>query len=119
MSQEETATTNVGSQEKIALSRTTTSEGKNISFKIDTPDANAVIKSTTESSGYDRSANNNDLELSTYETHSIEENVEPWKQAGPWYRDISKRRWFAFIVFALLIIIIIIVVPVVVSNATK
>ncbi|CAI2193365.1 17629_t:CDS:2, partial [Funneliformis geosporum] len=114
MSQEETTTTTAGSQEKIALSRTTTSEGKNISFKIDKPEGSPNggtrdIKSTTESSGFDRSANNNDLELSTYETHSIEENVEPWRQPGPWYNDISKRRWFAFGLIALLIILIIIV----------
>lgn len=64
------------------------------------------ILANTESSGFDRSPNN-DLELSTYETHSIDENVEP--QSGPWYRNPIKRKWFTYGVIVTLIVVIIIV----------
>jgi len=90
---------------------------KNISFKINVPEGSPSNGKPTESSGFDRS--HNDLDLTTYETQSIEENVEPWKQHGPWYKDVTKRRRFAFSVILALIIIVIIVVPVSVANATK
>ncbi|GBC04188.1 hypothetical protein RclHR1_05560008 [Rhizophagus clarus] len=97
-----------------------TSEGKNISFSVPQGSSSEKkdIKSNTESSGFDRSPNN-DLELSAYETHSIEENVEPWKNSGPWYKDATKRKWFTYGVIVTLIVVIIIVIPVSVANALK
>ncbi|CAJ0639848.1 2877_t:CDS:2 [Entrophospora sp. SA101] len=46
-------------------------------------------------------------------------NTEPWKPHGPWYKDVTKRRWFAFGLIAFLIVIVIIVVPISVSHAIK
>ncbi|CAB4425282.1 unnamed protein product [Rhizophagus irregularis] len=96
----------------------TTSEGKNISFSVPKVSNSETkdIKSNTESSGFDRSPNN-DLELSTYETHSIDENVEP--HSVSWYKDPTKRKWFTYGVIVTLIVVIIIVIPVSVANALK
>ncbi|CAG8580401.1 18423_t:CDS:2 [Acaulospora morrowiae] len=50
-----------------------------------------------------------DLELAEFETRSIDENRAPWKPQGPWYHDVTKRRWFAFAVIGSLLVIVIIV----------
>ncbi|RIA92972.1 hypothetical protein C1645_820042 [Glomus cerebriforme] len=108
------------SQEENAAIATTseTSEGKIISFNVPEGSGTKDIKSTTESSGFDRTPSN-DLELSAYETQSIEENVDPWKGSGPWYKDATKRKWFAYGMIVTLLVVIIIVVPVSVANAMK
>uniref|UniRef100_A0A1D1YPF9 Potassium-transporting ATPase A chain n=1 Tax=Anthurium amnicola TaxID=1678845 RepID=A0A1D1YPF9_9ARAE len=95
-------------------------EGKIISFNVPEGSNSGTkdIKSTTESSGFDRS-NSNELALTSYETQSIDENVEPWKQAGPWYKNATKRKWFAYGIIVTLIVVIIIVIPVSVANALK
>ncbi|CAG8657556.1 9634_t:CDS:2 [Cetraspora pellucida] len=64
-----------------------------------------------QKSEYDIESNKvtKDLELEHFETRSIEEPTEPWKHEGPWYTDITKRRWFISIAIGLLIVIIIIV----------
>ncbi|CAG8543880.1 4955_t:CDS:10, partial [Cetraspora pellucida] len=64
-----------------------------------------------QKSEYDIESNKvaKDLELDHFETRSIEEPTEPWKHEGPWYTDITKKRWFISIAIGLLIVIIIIV----------
>ncbi|CAG8526782.1 15237_t:CDS:10, partial [Dentiscutata heterogama] len=62
--------------------------------------------------GYDIESNRTpkDIELEHFETRSIEENAEPWKHEGPWYTDITKKRWLISIIIGLMIVVIIIVV---------
>ncbi|KAG9300951.1 hypothetical protein G9A89_005009 [Geosiphon pyriformis] len=60
-----------------------------------------------------------ELELAKFETQSIDEQTQPYKHDGPWYKDISQRRWIIFGVLAIVIVIVIVVVPVTVAHAIK
>ncbi|CAJ0897084.1 7617_t:CDS:2 [Entrophospora sp. SA101] len=50
---------------------------------------------------------------------NVQENTEPWKPHGPWYKDVTKRRWFAFGLIAFLIVIVIIVEYCLFSNSSE
>ncbi|CAG8708498.1 16291_t:CDS:2 [Racocetra persica] len=91
-------------------------ESLRVGFLIVNPESTQYEPQKSEQ---DIESNKKDLELEHFETRSIEEPMEPWKHEGPWYTDITKRRWFISIVIGLLIVIIIIVVPVVVTHATN
>ncbi|CAG8502589.1 11304_t:CDS:2 [Acaulospora colombiana] len=94
---------------------TTQNEDKFLQFQIVTQggesgvikESESEILKTENNSEFDRFQN--DLELANFETHSVEENLEPWKPRGPWYHDITKRRWFAFAVIGILLVIVLIV----------
>ncbi|CAJ0633281.1 5075_t:CDS:2 [Entrophospora sp. SA101] len=66
---------------------------------------------TIDSSSKDNKISNEEktIHLQQYETRSVEENTEPWKPHGPWYKDVTKRRWFTFGLIAFLIVVVIIV----------
>nr|CAG8528281.1 12048_t:CDS:2 [Entrophospora candida] len=66
---------------------------------------------TIDSSSKDNKISNEEktIHLQQYETRSVEENTEPWKPHGPWYKDVTKRRWFTFGLIAFLIAVVIIV----------
>ncbi|CAH1757138.1 6509_t:CDS:2 [Entrophospora sp. SA101] len=80
---------------------------------------------TTDSSSKDNKITNDEKTIQfqinddTGNNKNVQENTEPWKPHGPWYKDVTKRRWFAFGLIAFLIVIVIIVVPISVSHAIK
>ncbi|CAJ0847496.1 17656_t:CDS:2, partial [Entrophospora sp. SA101] len=70
---------------------------------------------TTDSSSKDNKITNDEKTIQfqinddTGNNKNVQENTEPWKPHGPWYKDVTKRRWFAFGLIAFLIVIVIIV----------
>ncbi|RIB24846.1 hypothetical protein C2G38_2167417 [Gigaspora rosea] len=99
---------------------------KSLTLDVDNENRDIEVKpestqNEAQKSGHDIESNRTpkDFELEHFETRSIEETTEPWKHEGPWYTDITKKRWLISGIIALLIVIIIIVVPVSVSHSTK